>query len=232
MSGNQAMDGQDSGQEDSSESGASSGDTAGGGKKDRIADMEARFEMLQDSISEMRNALLSSRTPAQAPVEDIDDDEPLTPSKVKKIVQSSISSAVGQNQSQNERQVWDDKAKADFPLTDPKFQLEVKKEWREQVAAGLNPNHPRALYNVAKIVARSSGVMKKPAKTDAETTHSSEAPSTQRPASAQNGRRSGVSDDDPRLAFYKMKGDRTKDQIEAMKRKLSEKDAASKGVRK
>src|SRR5688500_9762828 len=109
MSG-QATDGQDLGQEDvSSESGTAGGDTAGGSKSTGISDTEARIEMLQDSIAELRNAILASRAPAQAHIEEIDDGEPLTPSKVQKIVTKAIGSAVGQNQSQNERQVWDDK---------------------------------------------------------------------------------------------------------------------------
>lgn len=239
MAGEQATDGRDPGQgANAPEAGAAGGETAGGdSKSDRLADMEARFEMLQDSMMEMRNAFLGSRSQGagqQSAADDIDDDEPLTPSKVKKIVRDSVASVANANQTLSQRQQWDEKAKSEFPLSDPKFLLEFKKEWREQVEAGLNPNHPKAVYNVAKITARMTGAVKKATKSDAETAHTSEAPTTtgQRPASARSGhQRSTVSDDDPRLAFYAMKGNRTKEQLEAMKRKLGEKDAA-KGARR
>lgn len=234
MSGQTATDGQDLGQGDTTpEAGTAGGDTAGGDSKaDRFSAMEARFEMLNESLSELRTAILARQGQAvPAQVEEIDDDEPLTTGKVKKIVSQAVGSATQATQTLSERQQWDNKAKADFPLVDPEFQLAVRKEWREQLASGLNGNHPKALYNVAQIVARTWKGKKQP-KADAETTHTSEAPSTQRPASAQSGRRTPtVSDDDPRIRFYAMKGNKTKDQIEAQKRKLAELDAA-KGARR
>lgn len=236
MSGQTATDGQDLGQgAEASEAGAAGGDTAGGDDKDVVRGLKAEVEMLRESISDMRNALLAPRQQqGSGPQEDeeVSDDEPLTPSKLKKIVDRSVAKAANANQTLSQRDQWDNKAKADFPLADPEFQLAVRKEWREQMASGLNGQHPKALYNVAQIVARTWKGGKKPAKTDAETTHTSEAPSTQRPASAQPGRRSpSVSDDDPRVKFYAMKGTRTKEQIEKLKRTLGERDAA-KGARR
>ncbi len=226
MSGTQT-DGQDLGQTtDVVETGAGGDTTGGDSKPDRLADMEARFEMLQDSIVEMRNALLSSRQSAQtAPEKDIDDDEPLTPSKVKKIVRDGVAAGAAVTTNLTQRQQWDDKAKSEFPLADPKFLLEFKREWKEQVAGGLDPNHPRAVYNVAKITARTSGVVKRPAK-DPETAQTSEAPSgASRQNRQQTSRTSPISDNDPRLAFYLMKGGKSKEKIEAVKAKLAERDA-------
>lgn len=223
----QAADGQNSGQESSGSEGSDSGKAPKGGEDDRFEKMEARFELLNGSISDLRSAILESRrTTAQAPVQEDNDDEPLTPSKVRKIVQSSVANASAANQSLAERREWDQKAKSEFPLSDPKFLLEFKREWGEQTAAGLDPNHPRAVYNVAKIVARAVGT-KKPAPRDAETAHTSEAPTNSPRERQQSSRttRTSVRDDDPRLQFYMMKGNRTKEQIESVRQKLSERDA-------
>jgi hypothetical protein len=222
----ETTDGQDPGQ---GASAPKEGD-AGEGKVDRLADMEARFDLLNDSLSELRQAILERRpSAAPAPVEEIDDDEPLTASKVKKIVQSSVSTVAAANQSLVQRQQWDSKAKEEFPLADPKFLREFKAVWKEQTSSGLDPTHPKAVYNVAQITARAMGVKKPVAKADPETSETSEAPTSASPAArqARNGAsRSSVTDDDPRLNFYKMKGDRTKDQIDAMKKKLGDRDAA------
>lgn len=235
MAGEQASDGQNPGQESApavSEEGDAGDDSARGRTKGdpRYENLEARFELLNDSLSELRQAILESRSPGRGQAEpqvDIDDDEPLTASKVKKIVQSGLGNVMQQNQDLVQRQTWDDKAKSEFPLSDPKFLREFKKEWREQTSAGLDPRHPKAVYNVAQITARSMGVKKPAAKPDAETAHTSEAPtgSPSTRQTAKSGSRSTVSDDDPRLAFYRMKGNKSKDQIEAMKQKLGERDA-------
>lgn len=241
----QATDGQNPGQAaalaPAEEGDAGDDDARAGGessKEDSISNLEARFDLLNDSLTELRQAILDRRSTngAAAPqVPDVDDDEPLTASKVKKIVQNGLSNVVQQNQDLVQRQTWDDKAKSEFPLSDPKFLREFKREWREQTASGLDPRHPKAVYNVAQITARSMGV-KKPAqaKPDAETAHTSEAPSSNPPpraAANRGGRPSTVADDDPRLRFYKMKGDRTKDQIEAMKQRLGARDATKRSAR-
>jgi hypothetical protein len=220
----QGTDGQDSGQEDSSSEG-STGNTQGGQSDDRVAKLEAQLELLNGNFSELRQALVESRRPAAAAEVEVDDDDaPLTPSKVRKIVQSSVAQAASATQGLNERQRWDQKAKEEFPLNDPQFLLKFKQEWKEQTESGLDPRHPRAVYNVAKLVARSTGAKKAPAK-DADTAHTAEA-STSQP-SRQSSHRAGrlVSEDDPRLRFYAMKGNRSKEQMEGMRKKLSEKDS-------
>lgn len=233
MAGEQT-DGQNPGQAAS----AAEGDTAGegaDGKPDRLADMEARFDLLNDSISELRQAILDRRAngaTAAPVVEEIDDDEPLTASKVKKIVQSGLGNVVAQQQNLTQRQQWDEKAKSEFPLADPKFLREFKNTWKEQTGSGLDPTHPKAVYNVAQITARAMGVKKPTAKSDPETTQTSEAPSANSPSrSARSAPRSSVSDDDPRLAFYRMKGDKSKEKIEAMKKKLGERDASRRSAK-
>lgn len=221
----QGTDGQDSGQEGVPSEG-STGDTQGGRSDDRVAKLEAQLELLNGNFSELRQALVESRRqPAAAEVEEEDDDKPLTASRVKKIVRSSVAEATSATQGLNERQRWDQKAKEEFPLNDPEFLLKFKREWKEQTESGLDPRHPRAVYNVAKLVARSTGGAKKAPARDPETALTAETSSSQ--PSRQQSQRAGrlVSEDDPRVRFYAMKGNRTKEQIEGMRRKLSEKDA-------
>lgn len=233
-------DGQGTGQE-GQEPAESVTTTEGGqgssGKDAKIEDLEARLDLMNDNFAELRDAIVKSGKHNPAPSADIqvelDDGEPLTASKVNKIIQHNLDAAVRSGNAKAERTQWDLKAGQEFPLTDPKFLREFNREWKEQVGSGLNPQHPKALYNVAKIVARTSGVKKEPVRRDpdADPTQTSESSSGTRSATERRGAAKTVSDDDPRLAFYKMKGDRTKDQIDTMKKKLGERDAKRRSLR-
>ncbi len=231
MSTTNASDGQASGQD--TQQGAEGDDQGGGRKpvqKDRLEDLEARVDMINDGIAEIRNALRPRPQP-QEEVE-INDDEPLTGSKVKKIVERSINQAVAGTNAQNERAVWDQKAKDEFPLQDPKFRREFQKLFKEQVESGLDPKHPKAIYNVARLTSKELGTPA-PKREERETVRdereTSEAPSGGGSSRVQprNGARSNVRDDDPRVSFYTMKGGKTKEQIEAFKQKLGQKDQRS-----
>lgn len=196
--------------------------------KGRFEDLNARYDLLNDTVAELRDAVLSrgnSGGQSHPEVDDLDDDEPLTGSKVKKIVSSSINQAVARNNQVSQRETWDNKAKADFPLGDPKFMREFKREWGSMTAdGGLDPNHPKAVYTVARTVARGWKSQTKSANTTHET---SEPPSrassdVTRPGSRKNAK---VDDSDPRVKFYAMRGNKTKDQIEKFKTRISEQDA-------
>lgn len=232
MGQEQATNGQNPGQEAPASKEGDAGGGGGGG--DSLADLKARFDLLQETVSDFTKAVADSRRQQTAPppqVDDIDDDEPLTGSKVKKIVQSSVAAVAAQNRTLTERQQWDAKAKSEFPLDDPKFQMEVRREWREQVQNGLDPNHPRALFNVAQITARTWGG-KKPSKTqDAETTLNSETPLNPSPRNPRSGgsSQSKISDDDPRVRFYAMKHGKNPDKIKAFKEKLGAQEAPRRG---
>ncbi len=218
-----AENGSDPGQGASAtQTGDAGGDTAGG---DSAADLKAQIEELQDTVGELRNAIISSRQAgaSAAPVVEDDDNEPLTPSKVRKIVQSSVANVAANNQNLSQRQIWDDKAKSEFPLSDPKFRVEFKKMWRDQVASGLDPNHPRAVHNVAQLTARHIGVVKKPEK-DAMTTQTSEAATAAAAPRSRQGSQAKIADNDPRLAFYQMKGKQSPEKLEALKKKLAARD--------
>jgi hypothetical protein len=220
-------DGQHSDQGEETPEGNESGEESrSSGKEDRFAKMDARFELLNGSITELRQAILDSRRPTQAQVEvpdDDDDDQPLTPSKVRRAVNQAVAHASAANQGLADRKEWDNKAKSEFPLHDPEFMLNFRREWKERTDSGLDPKHPKAVYDVAKITARLYGSKKPAPKKDPETTHSSEAPSQSRQP-AQRSQRSNISDDHPSVRFYTMKGNRTKDQIENFKKKLAEKE--------
>lgn len=192
---------------------------------DRVEDLEARFDLLTDRFSELRDAILSTRQPtAREEVEDMSDDEPLTPSKVKKIVKDGISTAVAGSTQVQERREWDRRAADEFPLKDPKFERAFRSEWQDMVNSGMNPNHPRAVYKVAQATALRVGVKKDSPKKDPEPT--SEAPTREPPSRTERrGAQAQVRDDDPRLKFYLMKGPKTKERIEEIKQKLSERDA-------
>jgi len=204
----------------------------GGEVVDPLTTLGARLDLMEHGITELRNAIVQSRNQQPAPTHnaqvEVDDDEPITGSKVKKIVEGAINQAVNSSTAAGQQQVWDDKAKREFPFADPKFQLEFKKQWDDQVGSGLNPGHPKALYNVAKITARVMGKPGKaaPRQSSPDTTHSGEAPSgTSAAPTRRASTASKISDDDPRLRFYLMKGKKSKEQIQSMKEKLAASDA-------
>lgn len=237
MSNAAVKDGQTSGQA----SGAEGDDSTGGGESSssgnsKLENMEARLDLIADGFAELRQAILDrggTHQQAAAALEEVDDGEPLTASKIQRIVNNSLKNVVADSTNLTQRQQWDTKAKEEFPLSDPKFLREFKKEWKEQTDAGLDPRHPKAVYNVAKITARSVGVKKveDPAERR-ETTQTSEAPSSRaQQVERRGGSRSTVSDDDPRVKFYGMKNDKSKEQVAAFKAKLSERDAKRRPAR-
>ena len=195
--------------------------------KGQFEDLNARYDLLNDTVAELRDAIVQSRrSQASAAVpqyDDLDDDSELTPSKVKRIVSDSIGRAVAQSTQVNDRQKWDDKAKADFPLSDPKFLREFKKEWNDMTGGGgLDPNHPKAIYQVAKVVAKGWAKPQANRSTSSDS-HTSEAPTNSPVASSGNTSKIKIDDNDKQLRFYLMKGDRTKSQIENFKAKLAAK---------
>jgi len=192
----------------------------------RYDDLNAKMDMLSDTIVELRGAIVQ-RQPAAEIEEEFDDDEPLTSSKVNKIVTKAIKGATAVSNNQSQRQLWDGKAKEEFPITDPKFQLELKKVWNEFQDSGLDPSHPKALYQIAKTTAQRLGTKKAPARATANTEHTSEAPSSsQTQVTARSGRKPGmVPEDDPRVRFYTMKGVKDPKKVEAMRARLFEKDS-------
>lgn len=230
----QNIDGQPQGQEgfETPEADGTEGVTSGG--DDKYRNLEAKYDMLLDGFEELRSTFLQSRSQpaAQHQVDDVDDDdEPLTSSKVKKIVSSAVGSAVNQSTRKNEQAMWDQKLAQDFPLGDPQFQRELKKTSKELMSAGMDLKNPRALYECAKVAARNIGSTSKPSKTSSSsgsgTEHSAEAPSSagvaRTPASA---RVKMVPEDDPRVKFYtSVKGTGDKKAIEKIRVKLAEKDA-------
>lgn len=219
-------DGQDPGQEGAQDANTEEGHAGqADGGEDRIGNLEARLDLLNSGISELRNAVLQTRNAApaaQAVVdEDIDDGEPLTGAKVSRIVQKSIASAVSQSTQVNQRQQWDDKAKSDFPLADPKFLREFQKQWNDAVNSGLDAQHPKAIYQVAKQTAAAMGTSVKQApRRDADVRDTAETPN-RGGAQAPRTATAKIPDDDPRVRFYMMRGNRTKEQVAAFKTKLA-----------
>lgn len=206
------------------------GVTSGG--TDRYRDLEAKYDMLLDGFEELRGALIQSR---QAPVtqqsfdDDLDDDEPVTPSKLKKVVSSAVSSAVSKSTKVNERAMWDQKLATDFPLHDAQFQRELKKTSRELMSAGMDVGHPKALYECARLTAKSMGLGSRANARVKSEDLTAEAPSRQTEQRTATVKAKMVSEDDPRVKFYtSVKGNKDKKAIEKLRTKLAENDARRK----
>lgn len=196
---------------------------------ERYEDISAKVDILMDGFNELRQAMLAKQTLQQQPSQDDyeDDDEPVTGAKVNRIVKKAIGTAVSQSQTLTLRQQWDAKAQQEFPLNDPKFQRELRKDWKELVDSGFDTSHPKSLYMAAKITA--SKFLKESSKKESET---SEAPTlkggNQTPRTSKV---SLVSEDDPRVRFYMMKGKKDQKRVDEFRAKLAEQDA-KKGSRK
>lgn len=206
--------------------------------EEKFADMEARNSQLVDGMNEMRGMISqmasanSHQSQATQVEEELDDDEPLTSSKVSKIVKSAITTAVSRNEEVNTRKSWDEKVKVDFNVADPKFNAALNKVWKELVDGGMDPNAPKALYTAAKVTADRVGTKKAPVKTQTrnseESDFTSEAPTAgSRGSDISRTNAKMVSDTDTRVRFYNMKGTKSQEQIKAFRVKLAKDDAAS-----
>lgn len=192
----------------------------------RFDDINAKFDMLADGFNELKSYITKPSAPD--PVEEeYDDDEPLTGSKVNRIVKKAISTAVHQSTATNDRQVWDSKAKEEYPITDPQFQRELKRVWNEMRDSGLDAQHPKALYLVAKTTAQRLGT-KKAVKTTSTSAQTSEAPTTTRSPAPTATKQGMVPPDDRRIELYAASGRKTKEDIEAFRTKLFNRDARKK----
>ena len=222
--GHEALDGASGGQGDDTET---TGDEGFVSKSEynrlesQLANMNDRFDELREALVQQRSAAYQQQ-PAQVE-EDFDDDEPLTAGKVSKIVQRETKKATSEAERTSQRREWDRRALEEFPTKDPEFERQFRRVWREQVESGLDGRHPKALYNVAKIVAKD--FKKKDPKPRAPGGETTEAPSTGMTSTPRGGKRSKISDSDERVAFYNMKGDRSPEQIARFKERLERNDA-------
>lgn len=197
-------------------------------------DFEARMDVMMDGIGQLSSSVgrlsQASQPQVQEEVDDFDDDEPLNARRVDKIVNRAVSKAVNTSNDQATRRGWDDRARKEFPISDPKFEAQFNKEWASFQGAGGNINHPRALHKVCSDTARHLGLgSKKTTRRDptsdeptGETPTSAGAPVSRRTSSAK------ITDDDPRVAFYRLRNSDPK-AVEQFKKNLEAK--ATKGRR-
>lgn len=194
-----------------------------------------RIEELQAQISQMAEQIAAIPTQLQ----ELSKPKPqqLTPEQQQQLWQqdpnAALSNVLDQKmgklkndlQIEHQRQYWDDKAKQEFPVNDPKFKAQLKKEWEELRNDGLDPNSPRAVYRAAKNAALVMGIKEK----KSQVTNQGTVPSAEAPAAVSQtkvGSRSAIPDNDPRVQVYMMSSSkpRTKEQINDFKQKLMIKD--------
>ena len=201
---------------------------------------EARMDLMSQGLDRLNQTLASLGqrpvTQEQFEVEmGGDDDEPLTPNKVAKIVNHAVDSAVKRTSAKSEREQWDAKVRSEFPIKDPKFEAEFNRQWASFRDAGGNINHPKAVYKVCSDVARAVGKATPPARRAAASEHvSGEPPAGSTRDSSAPGRRkaaSKISDDDPRLEFMRL---RTSDpaKVQKFKESLEAKEVAKNSRRR
>lgn len=234
----QVADGESQGQVDTSTQSGNMGDVSPDQvNQEKYDKLEAKYDLLLDEFGELKTAIYQSqqsRQQAAVPDVDDDDDEPVTQSKVKKAVRQAVTDAVSQSKALNERQVWDDKARKDFNVTDPKFELELKKQWREMQVSGYDLTHPRALYEAAKRTALVTGITKKskPVAKDADTEHTAEPPTNSQTARKADSVDKMIPMDDPRMRFFtSIKDNNDPKKIEAMRKKLARRESQPKRAR-
>lgn len=196
--------------------------------------METRVDEGFSRIERMLNTsrVNQDQRQTQAPVEEetFDDEEPITASKINKIIKNAMATGAAQSRDLTERSQWDQKAKNDFPINDPKFQREFAKGFEDFISSGGNRDHPRCVYHVAKQTAQRLGVKRNQTQTErGQTTDNQEQLSAEAPnRSASIGRgvniqqKKGELDktSNSQLALYNMRGTKSKEQVEVFTQKL------------
>ena len=195
---------------------------------DRFETLEARMDLLGQGLQQINQALANIGRPQMSQEqfeEEFDDDEPLNMRKVSKVVNQAINSAVAKSSDKAEREKWDTKARSEFPISDPKFEAEFNRQWASFRDAGGNMNHPRAVYKVCQDVARVLGSSKPAPRREQSGEHiSGEAPTSgANQASQRRASSSKISDDDPRVTFFKLRNSDPK-KIQKFKEGLEAKD--------
>ena len=201
---------------------------------DRFEQQQANYDLLSGNFEELKETIFEGFKQLQRPPatveEPVDEEEGLTESKVERIIKRSLQAHGDVQNNNNQRAVWDQKAKDEFPLHDPKFLKEFKREWKEQIAGGLMQTHPRALYNVAKMTARLVGLNKRKteAKVEEEPLDTGEPPAPRRTVKESSGKFVLSKDEKVRqqVSFYNMRGDRTPKQLAAFQQDLEDKRTA------
>ena len=226
----------------SDEGGTMDGGSNNSGESDGFRRLSAKLDLLQDDYQELRQAIVSSRQAAQPAHQEeddfdgVDDDSPLTAAQARRLLQKQSQRTANQVQQQQlleERREWDSKARDAFPLIDPEFQKEFKQQWREAVASGLDPNHAKAIYQVAKTTALVVGAKglntnRQTRNTDGDSEFSGEAPTTNPGASARGSRANLSEKAQKQLDFYNLTGSKTKAQVDAFRQKLLESESKNK----
>jgi hypothetical protein len=192
-------------------------------------DLEARMDLMMDGIGQLTSSVgriaQYNQAPVQQEVEDIyDDDEPLTASRVGKIVNKAVNSAVNTSNEQSTRREWDTKARKEFPISDPKFEAQFNKEWKSFQDAGGNINHPRAVHKICSDTARILGIGNKTTtrRSAASAEPTGESPSQTGVQTSRRAANAKILDTDPRVEFYRLRNSDPK-AVEAFKKTLEDK---------
>ena len=193
---------------------------------------EARMDLMSQGLNQINVHLANLGRPqmTQEKFEDLEDDgEPLTPRKVSKIVNQAVNNAVSQSNELTDRRGWDNKARTEFPIKNPKFEAEFNRQWSSFRDAGGDVKHPKAVYKVCTDTARVLGLNSKVAD---RRDPSKDIPTGETPAGSSSGstvsRRVGaskISDEDARVQFFKLKHADPK-KVEHFKKRLEAKDDA------
>lgn len=185
---------------------ASSEQGHGAAAPDRVSQLESIIERLARQQAETLNALKASQAEKAKP-------KPLTKEELQQkwaespvdvleqVVESKLEKSRTQLQVESQKAYWDDKARSEFPTEDAKFRSAMEQAWVGLVEDGYDTSNPKALYRACKDAALMLGVKSKAAQS------SSQAKPTGAESSAQPRqnpmRKSSISENDPRLVFYK-----------------------------
>jgi len=183
-------------------------------------------------FNEFQTQLTAPKKPQRSKEElsELYEQDPLraTTEVVSDLLDQKLSKHSSQMTAETQKMQWDTKAKSEFPVSDQKFMDEMNVVWREMAEDGYDLQHPKALYRCAKETATRVGIKKSQTKEKQGEQVDAEAPSGSGKAPST---KTTVRDDDPRVAFYKMRPGVTPKKIEEYKKELAERDKAKKGGR-
>jgi hypothetical protein len=193
-----------------------------------VSGLQSQAQRFNEFQTQLTTPKKPQRTKEQ--LSELYEQDPLsaTTEVVSDLLDQKLSRHTTQMTVETQKMQWDSKAKSDFPVNDQKFMDEMNVVWREMAEDGYDLTHPKALYRCAKETATRVGAKKAAPKKDKDGEFSdAEPPRGGTPSSSSS--KTTVRDDDPRVAFYKMRPGVTPKKIEEYKKELAERDKAKKG---
>lgn len=174
---------------------------------DKVSKLESIVERLARQQAETLTALKAAQAEKAKPKQLTKDeliqkwqDSPVE--VLESVIEAKLEKSTKRIEVDAQKTYWDQKAQSEFPTNDPKFRAAMEQAWIDLTEDGYDTSNPKALYRACKDAALQLGVKGKQVATS-QGVKPTGGDSGVRPQSNPM-RKSTISENDPRLVFYKM----------------------------